>query len=122
VGMKLLPRYGPGFPYTALARTYDVFLPMAYFSYRAHGSAAVTRYVRTSVRIIRDKSGDPAIPIHVIGGLAGATSKSDAAAFVHAVGSCGVDGFSLYDFFATKPSVWPLLRGAAQVAPSAPRC
>ena len=122
VGMKLLPHYWPGFPYAALARTYDVVLPMAYFSYRAHGSAAVSRYVQTSVRIIRDKTGDPTIPIHVIGGLAGATGTSDAAAFVHAVTLCGVQGLSLYDFFATKASVWPLLRGAAQIAPSARRC
>jgi hypothetical protein len=122
VGMKLLPRYWPSFPYVSLARTYDVFLPMAYFSYRARGSAAVSRYVETSVRIIREKSGDRAIPIHVIGGLAGATTTSDAAAFVHAVASCGVHGFSLYDFVATRPSVWPLLREAAADGPSAPRC
>jgi hypothetical protein len=122
VGMKLLPRYWPGFPYAALARTYDVFLPMAYFSYRAHGSAAVTGYVQTAVRTIRDESGDEAIPIHVIGGLAGATSKSAAAAFVHAVALCGVQGLSLYDFFGTKPSVWPLLREAAPLDRSARRC
>ena len=122
VGMKLLPHYWPGFPYAALARTYDVFLPMAYFSYRARGSAAVSRYVQRSIRIIRDKSGDATIPIHVIGGLAGATSKSDAAAFVRAVASCGVQGLSLYDFFTTKPSVWSVLRGAAELAPSARRC
>jgi hypothetical protein len=122
VGMKLLPRYWPGFPYAALARTYDVFLPMAYFSYRARGSAAVTRYVQTSIRIIRDESGDAAVPIHVIGGLAGATSMRDAAAFVHAVASCGVQGLSLYDFYATKPSVWPVLRRGAELAPAARRC
>ena len=122
VGMTLLPRYWPGFPYAALARTYDVFVPMTYFTYRARGSAAVSSYVQRSVRIIRDKSGDATIPIHVIGGLAGATTKSDAAAFVHAVVSCGVDGLSLYDFFATKPSVWPVLRAAAVAAPSARRC
>ena len=121
VGMKLLPRYWPRFPYAALTRSYDVFLPMAYFSYRARGSAAVSRYVQTSITIIRDKSGDRAIPIHVIGGLAGATTKSDAAAFVQTVVSCGVQGSSLYDFSATKRSVWPLLERVA-VIPSAGRC
>jgi hypothetical protein len=122
VGMKLLPRYWPGFPYAALARTYDVLLPMAYFSYRARGSAAVSRYAQTSVRIIRDRGGDRTMPIHVIGGLAGATSTTDAAAFAHAVTSCGVHGFSLYDFYGTKPAVWPLLERAAAVIPSAGRC
>ena len=122
VGMKLLPRYWPGFPYAALARTYDVLLPMAYFTYRARGSEAVARYVQTSVRVIRSESGNPTIPIHVIGGLAAKLGNRDAAAFVRAVASCGVQGFSLYEFSATKPSVWQLLRSAPVVAPRAPRC
>lgn len=122
VGMKLLPRYWPGFPYAALARTYDVILPMAYFSYRAHGSAAIASYVRRSVAIIRAQTAGSAVPIHVVGGLAGATTKPDAAAFLRAVDACGVRGFSLYDFFATKPSVWPLLKGAASSTSTASTC
>ena len=122
VGMKLLPRYWPGFPYAALARTYDVFLPMAYFSYRAHGAAAVARYVKTSVGIIRAQTGDPSLPIHVIGGLADRTTRTEAAAFLRAVGTCGVHGFSLYDFPETKPSVWPLLTRAASASSAASAC
>jgi hypothetical protein len=113
VGMKLLPRYWPRFPYAALARTYDVFLPMAYFSYRARGPAAVNRYVQTSIRIIRNASGEATVPIHVIGGLASATNTTDIAAFAHAAASCRVHGLSLYDFDTTKPSAWPLLDRAA---------
>jgi hypothetical protein len=116
VGMKLLPRYWPGFPYGALARAYDVFLPMAYFSYRAHGGAAVASYIRTSVSIIRRQSADASLPIHVIGGLANAMTRTDAAAFLRTVDACGVQGFSLYEYFATKPWVWPLLRRAASAA------
>jgi hypothetical protein len=119
VGMKLLPRYWPHFPYAALARTYDVFLPMAYFSYRAHGSAAIARYVRTSVAIIRAQTLDSGLPIHVIGGLANATTTTAATAFLRAVGACGVEGFSLYDYFATRASVWPLLKRAAAAAVAA---
>lgn len=113
VGMKLLPRYWPRFPYATLARIYDVLVPMAYFSYRARGPAAVTRYVQTSIRIIRSASGNALVPIHVIGGLASATVAHDAAAFARAAASCGVHALSLYDFDATKPSAWPLLRSAA---------
>ena len=113
VGMKLLPHYWPGFPYAALARTYDVVLPMAYFTYRAHSAAAVRDYVQRGVAIIRDESGDSSVPIHVIGGLAEGTGTRDAAAFLAATAASGVAGFSLYDFAATKPAVWPLLRQAA---------
>jgi hypothetical protein len=49
----------------------------------------------------------------VIGGLANATTTTAATAFLRAVGACGVEGFSLYDYFATRASVWPLLKRAA---------
>jgi len=114
VGMKRLPHYWPGFPYRELAHLYDVFLPMAYFSYRVNGRAAVARYVTQSVTTIRIRSGVPAVPIHVIGGLAGATDQREAAGFLQAVAACRVLGFSLYDFFTTRRSVWPLLK--AQLA------
>ena len=116
VGMKLLPHYWPAFPYAQLARTYDVLLPMAYFSYRAHTPAAVARYVRTSVAIIRTETGNETVPIHVIGGLSGATDKTAATAFVTAVASCAVGGFSMYDFFSTRSSVWSVLQRAAAKA------
>jgi hypothetical protein len=122
VGMRLLPRYWPGFPYAALARVYDVFLPMTYYTYRAHGPAAVSRYVQTSVGIIRTQTGNPSVPIHVIGGLADATSNSDAAAFVRATSACGTRGFSFYDFFETRAAVWSLLTRAASAAPAASTC
>jgi hypothetical protein len=122
VGMKLLPRYWPRFPYAPLAQTYDVLLPMTYFSYRAHGAAEVSRYVQTSVRIIREKSGDGGVPIHVIGGLADATDAGEAAAFAQTAASCGVVGLSLYDLDGTKPPAWSLLGRAATSTSSSIRC
>ena len=109
VGMKLLPRYWPGFPYSDLWRVYDVFLPMAYFSYRAHGDAAVADYVRRGVGIIRARTGDPDVPIHVIGGISQRTSAAEARGFMRAVRGCRTFGFSLYDFYGTSESAWTLL-------------
>src|SRR6266536_496464 len=48
---------------------YDVFLSIAYFSYRARGRAAINRYVQTSIRIIRNASGAASAPIHVLARL-----------------------------------------------------
>jgi hypothetical protein len=121
VGMQLLPRYWPTFPYRELGQVYDVFLPMAYFSYRASDRAAVARYITRSVSTIRLEAGAPAAPIHVIGGLAGATGQRQATGFVQAVAACRVLGFSLYDFFTTKRTVWPLLSRAAHSHPGG-RC
>jgi hypothetical protein len=122
VGMRLLPRYWPQFPYAGLARTYDAFLPMAYFSYRAHGPAAVTRYVQESVRTIRSATGDESTPIHVIGGLADVAGARDTGAFARAAAACGAIGLSLYDFHATRPGSWPVLQEAAAATSSATRC
>jgi hypothetical protein len=122
VGMRLLPRYWPDFPYAELARTFDVFLPMAYFSYRAHGHAAVSRYVQTSVRIIREQTDETALPIHVIGGLAAATDRTETAAFAQTSASCGALGLSLYDLDGTEQPAWSLLGRAAASARVATRC
>ena len=112
-GMELLPKYWPGFPYSDLSRIYDVFLPMAYFSYRARGSDAVNRYVARSVQIIRGRIGDPRIPIHVIGGLSHETSPAEARGFMRAIHGCRTLGFSLYDFYGTTRAAWKTLLAPA---------
>ena len=38
-GMQLNPKYWPRFPYAGLAKTYDVFMPMGYFTYRYEDAA-----------------------------------------------------------------------------------
>jgi hypothetical protein len=112
-GMQLLPHYWPGFPYSDLYRIYDVFLPMAYFSYRAHGTAPVARYVQRSVEIIRARTGDPDVAVHVIGGISQRTGPAEAQGFMRAVHGCRTLGFSLYDFAGTSPAAWRTLTAAA---------
>jgi hypothetical protein len=114
-GMQLLPHYWPGFPYSDLYRIYDVFLPMAYFSYRAHGTAPVARYIERSVEIIRARTGDPDVAIHVIGGISQRTGPAEARGFMQAVHDCRTLGFSLYDFAGTSTAAWRTL-----ITPAAP--
>ncbi len=108
IGIDLHPGYWPGFPYRELARVYDVFLPMAYYTYRAHGAAAVRRYVVESVAAVRAQTG-ATVPVHVIGGLSEGTGTAEARAFMGAVRDCALYGFSLYEFPTTNTHVWPLL-------------
>ena len=112
-GMQLLPHYWPGFPYSDLYRIYDVFLPMAYFSYRARGTAPVARYVERSVGIIRARTGDPDVAIHVVGGISQRTGLAEARGFMQAVHDCRTLGFSLYDFAGTSTPAWRTLTAAA---------
>lgn len=117
VGMA--PSYWPGIPYRALARSYDVFLPMAYSTDHAvRGSRATLAYLSATVAAIRTGTGNPGIPIHLIGGLSGSMGAGETAGFMHAVADCAPLGWSLYAFPTTHRAAWtaltaPLRTGAA---------
>jgi hypothetical protein len=101
-GMQLSPTYWPGFPYASLAATFDVFVPMGFFSYHTTDPLAAYRYTVANVEIIRRETGVANEPIHVIGGIADRISTAEVTAFLHAVRSRGVLGASLYDFATTN--------------------
>ena len=104
-----VPSYWPGFPYSQLSRYFDVVLPMSYFTFHYHGAAVVERYIRDNVEIIRQQTGDPSIPIHVIGGIADDMSMTDTQAFVQAARAEHIAGWSLYEFPGTSGDEWRLL-------------
>ena len=115
VGMEHHPKYWPDFPYTALAQSFDVFLPMAYSTYRVHGRAASARYVMRSVALLRAAAGAD-VPVHVIGGVAGSASPADVLGFMDAVARCEPVGYSLYDFPITSAAAWARLAAAPGAA------
>jgi hypothetical protein len=108
-GMQLLPKYWPRFPYAGLGAIYDVFLPMGYFTYRTRSLRAAYDYTVRNAAIIRRATGDPSVPIHLIGGVADAASTAQVRGFVRAARDCGVAGGSLYDFGTTSAGHWASL-------------
>jgi hypothetical protein len=112
VGMRRHPHYWPRFPYAPLARVFDAFLPMAYFSYYAHTSAAAYTYARDVVLAIRTKTGRPGELIHMIGGSASTIPAATLAGFVGAVSDCAAQGISLYAFPQTSAQDWADLAAA----------
>jgi hypothetical protein len=98
--------YWPHFPYRQLAERYDVFLPMTYFTWRVSGPAGARSYTTGNIHIIREETGDPSVPIHVIGGIASGASASETAGFVHAVLERGVIGASYYTFPLIRAGDW----------------
>jgi hypothetical protein len=120
VGMRRHPTYWPGFPYGALAHSYDAFLPMGYFSYYAHTARATYLYTKTVIRSLRSQVGN-AVPIHVIGGSSEHMQASLLAAFGQAASDCGVQGISLYAFPETSRADWTVLT-AARLGTAAPSC
>jgi hypothetical protein len=114
VGMIRHKHYWRSFPYRAVARLYDVFLPMAYFTDRDfHGVNRSRAYLAADVYVIRKRTGDPHVPIHLIGGISGSMTAADMSGFMHAVADCSPTGYSLYAFSTMRRGQWPKLRGPA---------
>jgi hypothetical protein len=114
LGMIRHPHYWRSFPYRAVARFYDVFLPMAYFTDRhLHGIRAVRSYLAADVAVIRKRTGEPRIPIYLIGGISGSMTAADTTGFMRAVADCRPLGYSLYAFSVMRRGMWPKLRGPA---------
>jgi hypothetical protein len=105
-GMQRNATYWPHVPYRKLADRYDVFLPMTYFTWRVSGPAGARSYTTGNIHIIREETGDPSVPIHVIGGIAGGANANETAGFVQAVRERGVMGASYYTFPLIRAGDW----------------
>jgi hypothetical protein len=100
--------FWPGYPYAQTSRYFDVFLPMAYFTFRVRGASAVRRYVASNIATIKSAVGS-GTPVHPIGGEADHATTSEVAAYVGAARAGGAIGASLYDFHGTTPAAWSQL-------------
>ena len=108
-GMAMHASYWPGFPYKTLAGIYDVFVPMGYYTYHGDGYANAYRDTRDNIRIIREQTGRPGIPIHVIAGDGAKSSGSETTAYVRALRENGALGGSMYDWATTSDASWRAL-------------
>jgi hypothetical protein len=122
VGMARHPTYWPGFPYAGLARSFDAFMPMAYYSYYERTAAGAYAYATGVVRAIRAGTGDAEVPIHLIGGIANDTGAAAVGGFARAAAACGVDGISLYAFPQTSAAEWSRLDDTQLGGGVAPAC
>jgi hypothetical protein len=110
VGMRRHPDYWPRFPYRPLARFYNVFLPMAYSTDAGvRGSRATRAYMAADVAAVRTHTGNPHVPVHLIGGIAGTMGARETAGFMRAVADCAPLGYSLYEFPITSGAAWKAL-------------
>ncbi|HEV2811242.1 MAG TPA: hypothetical protein VGV93_12710 [Acidimicrobiales bacterium] len=103
--------FWPRFPWDELASYYDVWVPMAYQSFRtaASGYRDGYRYTAENVDRLRAHLGNDTL-VHVVGGIADATTVGDVEGMVAASSERGVIGGSLYDWRTTAAGLWPHLR------------
>ena len=100
----------PDFPYRALHEIYDVFVPMGYYTYHATTASGAYRDTRRNIRLLRRETGDPNVPIHLIGGGAWDSNAAEGQAFAEAANDYGVMGASMYDQMTMGREDWRALR------------
>jgi hypothetical protein len=103
------PHFWPGFPWRRLADTYDVFLPMTYYTYRVEGPRAAALYTARSVQVIRRQTSGLRVPIHVVGGISFDATGPETQGFVDTVLERDVIGASYYTFPGITVDQWKAL-------------
>jgi len=109
VGIAKATGFWNGFPYGEVAKSYDVLLPMEYYTYRGKGASSVSTDVVSAMRILRAVPGCAKVPVHLIGGLAAKTTAPEVAAFAKGSLATGCIGASLYSWSGTGASEWESL-------------
>jgi len=104
------PTYWPMFPWTEIAKDYDVWLPMAYATFRKAPYRDHVRYIDESVQRMRANLKDKKAEVHVIGGLADKMNAEDFADVRQAAIDTKALGWSTYDYAITPSSAWVWLR------------
>jgi hypothetical protein len=79
---------------------------MSYWSIREPSMRDGEVYVADDVARVRTSTGDPDIPIHVIGGIADAVSVEQVEGMVRALADGGAIGGSLYDWATSSDALW----------------
>ncbi|HEV2070868.1 MAG TPA: hypothetical protein VGR26_13840 [Acidimicrobiales bacterium] len=114
---EIRPGFWPDFPWTELAESYDVWLPMVYWTEIAREAPLYGDgygYTEAGIRTLMAHLAGGSALIHAVGGVADTSTVSDFEGFVRAVGEAGALGFSMYDYRTTSDAGWGLL------APPAP--
>lgn len=92
--------YWPRFPWRDLDASYDVWLPMAYWTVRTteSGYRDAYRYAEESTRRLRNNIGRPDVVVHIIGGIGDQTTLADLQGLRRAIEDTAAVGGSIYDW------------------------
>jgi len=110
LAMEIYPQNWVGFPWASLAQSSDLFMPMAYWSFRKDCDEkpqhCASGYTSGNVQRVRQLTGKPNVPVHVIGGVGDGINTAEVSDFVDAALATNVYGGSLYDYVTTKSTYW----------------
>jgi hypothetical protein len=105
--LEINPGRWPDFPWQALKASYEVFMPMNYWTGRSADPKTAADLTRQNVEKTKRLSGRP---VHIIGGLAAQTDEAQANAYVRAAKESGSLGGGLYDYTTMRKETWDELR------------
>ncbi len=106
VGLRSKKGYWSGFPYATLATTYDVILPMHYYTFSDHDPAMAYTSTIANMRELRAQPGLATSPVHMIGGISGASSAAEVRQLVRGARETGCIGASMYGWTGTSAAAW----------------
>jgi hypothetical protein len=103
------PDFWPGFPWHQVAATYDVVMPMSYWTLRKGDLRNGRTYTDANLERTRASLGDADIPIVPVGGLAEDSTVADLQGMVASIAAHTAPGGGLYDWATATPEQWEAL-------------
>ena len=105
------PSFWPDFPWAKLKPSYDVWIPMSYYTNRKNQPEWRDAYTYSSenVKLLRGHVGSTAI-VHLAGGVGTTSTAKDYDGLVRAAKDTKCVGASSYDYAVTASSAWATLR------------
>lgn len=115
-------KFWPGFPYHELAKHYDLWLPMTYWTVRKDDSGYKDgyKYVAESVQRLRTDLDQPKAVVHPIAGIGDKLTEDQMRAFLGAVTDTDAIGASIYDYRTSANGPFDVLRDGLDAALAAP--
>jgi hypothetical protein len=104
--------YWPRFPWSKIRPSYDVWIPMSYYTSRTKQPEwrDAYRYSSENVKLLRKDLGVANALVHVAGGIGDASSTKDYDGLVRAAKDTKCLGASSYDYATTASGAWATLR------------
>lgn len=103
--------FWPNFPWRELDGTYDVFLPMVYWTERTSQSGYRDgfTYTEESVRRLRNNIGRTDVEVHPVGGIGTELVAADLDRYAEALTAVSAVGGSIYDWSSLPADLRPKL-------------
>lgn len=105
--LERAPQRWPDFPWKALAASYNLFMPMEYWTALGKDTKTAYNVTKTDVEKTRALTGKP---VHIIGGLGEDADAKQVLSYIKACKESGSLGGGLYDYRTTRADVWDELR------------